>query len=104
MHRIDWDDLRYLLAVAEHGSLAGAARALGVNHTTVLRRVTAFEARQGVRLFERTPGGAALTPAGDELAQAASRVGDIVARVERRLAGRDLRLEGTLRVTTTDTL
>ena len=40
MHRIAWDDLRYVLAVAEAGSLAAAARTLGVNHTTVLRRVT----------------------------------------------------------------
>ncbi len=40
---IEWDDLRYVLAVAEHGGLAAAARALGVNHTTVLRRVNAFE-------------------------------------------------------------
>ena len=39
---IEWDDLRYVLAVAESGSLAAAARALGVNHTTVLRRVTGF--------------------------------------------------------------
>jgi DNA-binding transcriptional LysR family regulator len=104
MHRIDWDDLRYVLAVAEQGSLAGAARALGVNHTTVLRRVNAFEAAQAVRLFERLPTGYALTAGGEELLAAARRVGDLVTALERRLAGQDLRLEGSLRATTTDTL
>ena len=52
-----WDDLRYVLAVARTGSLAGAARSLGVNHTTVLRRVDAFEKTLGLRLFERLPAG-----------------------------------------------
>ncbi|TBZ99706.1 LysR family transcriptional regulator [Rhizobium leguminosarum bv. viciae] len=57
-HRhLDWNDLRCVLAVAEHGGLAAAARALGVNHTTVLRRVNAFEEAQGLRLFERLPTG-----------------------------------------------
>ena len=45
MHSSNWDNLRYVLTVAEHGSLSAAARALGVNHATVLRRVSAFEER-----------------------------------------------------------
>ena len=49
-----WDDLRFVLSVAEEGTLSGAARTLGVNHSTVLRRVAAFEAEKGVQLFERT--------------------------------------------------
>lgn len=102
--RIEWDDLRYILAVAEHGSLAGAARALGVNHTTVLRRVNAFEQGQGLRLFERLPTGYVLTAGGEELLAAARRIAETVTTLERRLAGQDMRLEGTLRVTTTDTL
>lgn len=53
MTGFEWDDLQYVLAVASAVSLAGAARALGVNHTTALRRVTAFEKRLGLRLFER---------------------------------------------------
>lgn len=104
MHRIDWDDLRYVLAVAEHGSVAAGARALGVNHTTVLRRINALEAAQAVRLFERLPTGYALTAGGEELLAAARQMGEVVTALERRLAGQDLRLEGSLRATTIDTL
>jgi DNA-binding transcriptional LysR family regulator len=99
-----WDDLQYILAVAEHGSLAAAARALKVNHTTVLRRINAFEKAQGVRLFDRLPAGYALTAGGEELLAAARSMAEVVSALERKLAGRDLRLEGSLRVTTTDTL
>jgi DNA-binding transcriptional LysR family regulator len=105
MHsRIDWEDLRHVLAVADANSLGAAARALGVNHSTVLRRVNAFEERLGLRLFERLPTGYALTAGGEELLAAARAMADTVATLERRLQGRDLRLEGELRVTTTDTL
>ena len=55
MAALEWDDLRYVLAVAEAGSLAGAARELRVNHSTVLRRIAAFEQQLGLRLFERLP-------------------------------------------------
>ena len=50
---MDWDDLRYFLGIARAGSLSGAAIALGVNHSTVFRRLQGFEARLGVRLFDR---------------------------------------------------
>jgi DNA-binding transcriptional LysR family regulator len=104
MPPIPWDDLRYVLAVAAEGSLAGAARALGVNHTTVLRRVNAFEERLGLRLFERLPTGYFLTSGGAELIEAARLMEDTVVALERRLAGQDRRLAGAVRVTTTDTL
>jgi DNA-binding transcriptional LysR family regulator len=107
MHRmggIKWEDLRFVLAVADAKSLAGAARALRVNHTTVLRRVGAFEKRMGVRLFDRLPTGYALTPGGEELIAAARNLEETIANVERKLAGQDLRLSGSVRVTTTDTL
>jgi DNA-binding transcriptional LysR family regulator len=101
---MEWDELRYVLAVADAGSLAGAARALGVNHTTVLRRVGAFEKRLGLRLFERLPTGYVPTAGGEELIATARRIDETVVALERRLAGQDLRLAGPLRVTTTDTL
>jgi len=101
---MDWDDLRYMLAVVEHGSLAAAARTLGVNHTTVLRRINAFEESRGLRLFERLPTGYTPTAGGEELLSAARQMAETVMILERRLAGQDLRLEGDLRVTTTDTL
>jgi DNA-binding transcriptional LysR family regulator len=101
---MEWNDLRYVLAVADAGSLAGAARTLGVNHTTVLRRVSAFEKGLGLRLFERLPTGYVLTPGGEELIAAARHVNDTIITLERKLAGRDLRPSGTIRVTTTDSL
>jgi DNA-binding transcriptional LysR family regulator len=104
MAGFDWDNLRYVLAVANAGSLAGAARLLGVNHTTVLRRLGAFEDELGVRLFERLPTGYVLTAAGEELIAAARGIDDTVTTLERKLTGQDLRLSGTVRVTTTDTL
>ena len=104
MAGLEWDDLRYVLAVANAGSLAGAARSLGVNHTTVLRRVSAFEKRMGLRLFERLPTGYVLTAGGEELIAAARHLEDTIANVERKLAGQDCAAFGHVRVTTTDTL
>jgi DNA-binding transcriptional LysR family regulator len=104
MHSLGWTDLQHLLAVADAGSLAAGARAIGVNHTTVLRRVLAFERRLGVKLFVRSQAGYALTAAGEEVAAAARAMQEHVHDIERRVAGRDLRLTGSVRVTTTDTL
>jgi DNA-binding transcriptional LysR family regulator len=104
MASFEWDDLRYVLAVANAKSLAGAARALGVNHTTVLRRVSAFEKRLGLRLFERLATGYVLTAGGEELIATARHIDDTVTALERTLAGQDLRLSGAVRITTTDTL
>ena len=100
----DWDDLRYFIAVARSGSLAGAARDLGVNHSTVFRRIDALEDRLGVRLFDRHREGYALTVAGDEMRETVERVSAEIDTMERRIGGRDLRLSGPLAVTTTDDL
>lgn len=102
--RDNWDDLRHLLAVARHGSLSAAARALGVNHSTVLRRIAALEGALGVRLFDRMPGGYALTAAGDEMQRVALKVEEDLAAAGRLLSGRDAQIRGTLRVTTVDIL
>jgi DNA-binding transcriptional LysR family regulator len=101
---IDWTDLQFVLAVASRGSLAAAARALGVNHTTVLRRVQAFEATHGLRLFDRLASGYALTAGGESVLAAARSIAEMVDDLEGRITGQDLRLEGWLRVATTDTL
>jgi DNA-binding transcriptional LysR family regulator len=101
---IDWDDLRYVLAVADSGSLNRAASTLRVNRTTVLRRINAFERKHGVRLFERLPNGYLLTDAGGELLAAARGFENAIVSIERKLAGQDLRAEGLVRVATTDTL
>lgn len=100
MGALDWDDLRIALAVAEAGSLAGAARVLNVNHTTALRRLDALEARLNTRLFERQRGGYLPTEAGELLAQEARAIAPRIDDIERRLLGRDLRLTGSVRLTT----
>lgn len=101
---MEWDDLRYVLAVGRHGTLSAAARHLGVNHSTVFRRIGLIEERLGARLFERHRDGYTPTPAGEEAVALAERLEDQVDGLERRLAGRDTRPSGTVRVTTTDTL
>ena len=64
MHNWDWSDLRYVLAVAREGSAAAAARAIGVNHSTVVRRVRSFEDEAKVRVFEHLSTGYRLTEEG----------------------------------------
>jgi DNA-binding transcriptional LysR family regulator len=96
---MDWNDLNLVLAVCRSGTLSGAARALGVNHSTVFRRINTIEKNLGVRLFERHPDGYAMTEAGEVVARTAGRVAAEVDSLDRQLLGRDLRLEGLLRVT-----
>lgn len=100
MAELDWSDLRYALAVGNAGSLAGAARKLGVNHTTVLRRLDALEQHLGARLFERHRTGYHPTEAGTMLLDLARRMADQADEIERRVLGRDRELTGPLRVTT----
>lgn len=102
--RIQWEDLRVVLAIAETGSLSGAGRKLDLSHATVFRRLGDIERRLEVSLFERSRRGYAPTPAGEDLAATAGRIEIEVLGAERRVVGRDLRLSGTVRVTTTDTL
>lgn len=101
---LDWNDLRLLLAVIQEGTLSGAARRLGVTHSTVFRRLGAIEKGMGVRMFERFRDGYVPTPAGETAAASAARLEDEVLALERRLSGQDLRPSGTVRITTTDTL
>lgn len=101
---LGWEELRLTLAIVRSGSLAGAARALGVSHATIFRRLESLEKRIGVRLFERARGGYTPTPAGEDMAAAGARMEQEVLGVERRVVGRDLRPSGTVRLTTTDTL
>ncbi|MEZ5465713.1 MAG: LysR family transcriptional regulator [Lysobacteraceae bacterium] len=94
-----WDDLRVILSIARRGTLAGAARELGVNHSTVFRRLNAFEDGLGLRVFERLPEGYVSTAAGEELLRHAERADDAMLAVELALAGRDFRLAGRVRIT-----
>lgn len=101
---IAWDDFRLVRAIAQTGSLAGAADLLTVNHSTIFRRLGALEEQIGSRLFERARSGYVPTATGEEMVKLAERMGEEVAAVERRITGRDLRPSGELRVTTNDSM
>ena len=97
---MDWDDLRYLLAVHQRGTLAAAARELKVTKATASRRLAALEASLGTSLFERKPDGLSLTAAGKEVLEAAKGMEDLAATVEGRVtSGADARPRGTVWLT-----
>jgi len=100
---LSWDDFRYVKAIADTRSLAGAAAELSVNHSTVFRRLAQIEEGLGSRLFERSRGGYTLTPCGEQMVRLAERMGEDIVAFERQVTGRDLRPSGELRVTTNDT-
>lgn len=101
---MDWDDLRYVLAIVRERTLSRAAAALGTSHTTVGRRLRGIEEALGVRLFDATPEGYVATAAGHALAEVAERVEAEVLAVEGRVLGQDAQLHGQLRVATMDML
>ena len=101
---LDWDDLRFFLAIARHGSLTEAARELSVAQSTVGRRLASLEAGLGVRLLHRTPDGYVLTRAGESVRGQAERVEAEALAVERTVGGRDAKLEGVVRVTCTESV
>ena len=103
-HRMKWDDLQFILAVADCGSLSAAARQLGVNHATVLRRVKGFEKTYKVNLFERTPNGYLLTSHSKQMLSGLRSVDKTISSLERSLGGLGTPFEGTVRITSVDTI
>jgi DNA-binding transcriptional LysR family regulator len=101
---LSWDDFRYVKAIADTRSLAGAAELLGVNHSTVFRRLGQIEQQLGSRLFERGRAGYAPTTCGEQMVELAERMGDDIVSFERTVTGQDLRPSGELRITTSDVL
>lgn len=104
MHNMDWDNLRYVLAVVEHGSVSAAARQLGVNHATVIRRVKAFEEAFGGALFDKSATGYKLLPNRQPVLEAMRDVENSVFSVRRLMLGGSASLRGVVRVASTDTL
>ncbi|MEA2928265.1 MAG: hypothetical protein QOG38_693 [Hyphomicrobiales bacterium] len=99
----DWNDLRHFLTVARQGSTIRAAKALGLNQSTVQRRIAELERQLGRRLFERRPDGYRLTQLGQELLPIAERVETDVTDFERHVASCNSELVGTIRVTCPET-
>ena len=100
---LDWDDLRFFLSIARHGSLTAASTELRVAQSTVGRRLASLEAGLGVRLLHRTPDGYVLTLAGESVRAQAERAEAEIIGVLRSVGGHDTRLEGLVRVTCTET-
>lgn len=101
---MDWDDFRYFLAVSRHASISAAAKALGVQHSTMARRIKGLEEELGCRLFDRIEGRHVLTEAGRDVEESAERVEQEILGLDRRVLGRDGLLSGPLRVSTADAM
>lgn len=95
---LDWDDLRFFLAVARHRTLAGAAKHLHVTQSTVSRRLASLQSSMGVRLLNRVTGGYLPTLAGESILSHVERIETEALCVERAVSGHDVRLEGMVRV------
>ena len=98
--RLDWNDLRYFLAVARGGSTLAASRELRVSQTTVARRIAALEEAVGLTLFEKRPAGYALTPSGEELRTHAEAVEAAALNFDSAAQRNTRDLSGTVRITT----
>ena len=101
---MDWDRIRIFLAVARSGQILGAARALGVNHATVGRQLTALEEELGAQLVERQTNGCVLTQAGEVLMRSAERVESELLQAGAQISGATEALTGSVRVGAPDGL
>jgi DNA-binding transcriptional LysR family regulator len=99
MAGLNWDDFRFFLAVAREQRVSAAGKALGVQHTTVARRIEALETRLGTRLFDRSTDGYAMTQAAENLYDRALVMEEQTLAVDREIIGMDAQLKGPLRLT-----
>lgn len=97
-HTLNWDDLKFFLAVARAGTLRGGADSIGANHTTLTRRLSIMEERVDSRLFDRSTSGLVLTQVGEHLMPYAERVEDEMIAASRMIVGRDSEPAGTIHV------
>lgn len=96
---LNWDDIRYFLALCREGSVSQAGKTLGVNHTTVARRITAFEEELGTRLFDRTRDGYSMTQAAEDMYDQAVEMESYALAIDRAIVGQDAELKGLLKLT-----
>lgn len=96
---LEWNDLTIILAICRAGSLSGAARILGNNHSTIFRKINAIEEKTGARFFERLADGYVMTEAGETAMRYAERIEAEVHALSREVLGQDMRLQGKIRVT-----
>ena len=101
---MDWNDLRFFLAVAREGSTLAAGRAMRTSQTTVARRIAALEQALGFQLFEKRQAGYALTPAGEELVAQAQDVEHAANSFSDAAKAHTRDLTGMVRLTTHETI
>ena len=101
---MDWNSLKVFLAIAHQGSLSAAARELGVNHSTVFRRLNAFEESVGGKLFERINNQYELTTLGHELLELAKNIESSFDGIERHVIGKDFQPKGVVKITAPNNL
>ncbi len=104
MSEMSWDDLRFVLAVVRTETLSEAAEQLGVSVSTVSRRVRALEDEVGTALFDKMTRGAVLTMAGEQMLAVAEAMESLTNDLDAKIHGLDAKLEGTIRVTSLDSL
>jgi DNA-binding transcriptional LysR family regulator len=100
MRPFDWDDIRYFLSVAQSGTVSQAARRLGVDHATIIRRVDALERAMGAKLFERTPRGYYLTANGERLLPSAEAIHTEARKIGREMLASSHGVGGIVRIST----
>lgn len=96
--QLNWDELRSFLAVARMGRLTVAARSLGVDHSTLSRRIQALEARLGLQLFERAPSGYRITPIGEKVMEEVMQMEACATRIQAELSKEARSLDGPIRL------
>ena len=96
---LDWDDLRFFLAIARHRTHSAAAKELRVTQSTVGRRLASLQASLGVRLLQRTDDGYVMTMAGKVVFERLHRIEDDLLSIERAVGGHDVKLAGRVRIT-----
>jgi DNA-binding transcriptional LysR family regulator len=101
---MEWDELKYFLAVARCGSLSEAARVLKSSSPTVGRHIAALEDKLGIRLFDRRQNRYRLTESGEAIRMKAEEVEESIRSIEREALGRDMRATGTVRLATSHDL
>jgi DNA-binding transcriptional LysR family regulator len=101
---LDWDDLKYFLAMAEQGSLSAAARKLNVSQPTLSRRLTALEENVGAELFSRTRTGLEMTALGEEMMNHTRHMQDDGHAIERLITGHDSSLQGSVVISCTEAI
>jgi DNA-binding transcriptional LysR family regulator len=101
---LDWNDVRFFLALARARTLAKAAVALGVDQTTVGRRIAALESRLGVAVFDRSPHGFEVTTEGRRILDTAERMNDAAVDLTAQLSTDQARCKGTVTIATTESL